>query len=307
MSKHFAGAWQILLLALIAPHTLAQQVLTFPSAAGADSIPASLFKPDGDGPFPAVVIMHDCSGLGPRSSGAPGRWGRELLQQGYVVLIPDSFSPRGVYDGVCTQSDAKIRTATNGPARAADAYGALATLRGLPFVDKQHIGIMGGSLGGFATLAAMVASVSDRDPLAIPKRSGFAGAIALYPPCMVRYGEWSTRQQDGNRGPMISHSGAYRAIAPTLILSGEKDDWTPAEPCRQMVEVSRAQGQPIDIRIYPGAHHSFDNDGPVRFVAERNNASSPSGRGATTGGDPAAWADARKQVAEFFAAHLKRQ
>ena len=34
-------------------------------------IPATLIKPDGEGPFPAVVIVHDCSGLGPRSSGAP--------------------------------------------------------------------------------------------------------------------------------------------------------------------------------------------------------------------------------------------
>jgi dienelactone hydrolase len=59
-------------------------------------------KPDGSGPFPAVVIMHDCSGLGPRSSGAPDRWGRELLGQGYLVLIPDSFTTRGHADGVCT-------------------------------------------------------------------------------------------------------------------------------------------------------------------------------------------------------------
>lgn len=56
------------------------------SASGAlEPIPATLLKPDGAGPFPAVVIMHDCSGLGPRSSGAPDRWARELLTQGYVA------------------------------------------------------------------------------------------------------------------------------------------------------------------------------------------------------------------------------
>jgi hypothetical protein len=57
-----------------------------------EQIPAKLFKPDGAGEFPAVVIMHDCSGLGPRSSGAPNRWAKELLIYGYVVLIPDSFN-----------------------------------------------------------------------------------------------------------------------------------------------------------------------------------------------------------------------
>src|SRR5437762_9953049 len=43
-----------------------------------EQIPVELAKPEGPGPFPAVVIMHDCSGLGPRSSGAPaagpGSW-----------------------------------------------------------------------------------------------------------------------------------------------------------------------------------------------------------------------------------------
>ena len=52
-----------------------------------EQIPAKLLKPDGAGAFPAVVIMHDCSGLGPRSSGAPERWAKELLTYGYVVLI----------------------------------------------------------------------------------------------------------------------------------------------------------------------------------------------------------------------------
>ncbi|MSQ50306.1 MAG: hypothetical protein EXR28_00315 [Betaproteobacteria bacterium] len=188
--------WPILLLAFIAPAIPAQETLSFPATSGAQAIPATLLKPDGDGPFPAVVIMHDCSGLGPRSSGAPKRWGQDLRRQGYVVLMPDSFSPRGIHDGVCTESDAKIRAASNGAARAADAYGALAALRALTFVDKQRVGIMGGSHGGWATLAAMVAPISDRDPLAGAKRAGFAAAIALYPSCMVRYGERATTPQD---------------------------------------------------------------------------------------------------------------
>ena len=43
---------------------------TAPSGA-LEQIPASLYRPDGRGPFPAVVILHDCSGLGNDSSGAP--------------------------------------------------------------------------------------------------------------------------------------------------------------------------------------------------------------------------------------------
>jgi dienelactone hydrolase len=64
-----------------------------------EQIPVTLLKPDGPGPFPAVVIMHDCSGLGPHSSGSPGRWGRALAGRGYVVIIADSFTTRGFPGG----------------------------------------------------------------------------------------------------------------------------------------------------------------------------------------------------------------
>jgi dienelactone hydrolase len=226
------------------------------------------------------------------------------MQQGYVVLIPDSFSSRGFADGVCfvpgTQS-----AAANGTVRAGDAYGALAVLRALPYVDGKRIGIIGGSHGGWTTLAVMYAPVEASDPLLEPKRQGFAAAIALYPSCAPSFGAWSTMRQ-GPFGPRVCYLRVYKPIAPVLILAGELDDWTPAEPCRQLVEIGRAAGHPLDIKIYPGAHHSFDSDYPVRYVAQRNNASSPSGRGATTGGNAAAWAEARKEVSAFFAAHLKR-
>lgn len=268
-------------------------------------IPATLIKPDGDGPFPAVVIVHDCSGLGPRSSGAPRRWAGELVQQGYVVIIPDSFTPRGFADGVCFTPGSQT-VSVNGYARAADAYGALAALRALPYVDGKRIGIMGGSHGGWTTLAAMYMPVDSNDVLAEAKRNGFAAAVALYPACAPRYGAWST-SKFGSFGPPASYSGVYQPLAPLLILIGEKDDWTPAEPCRHLVEASRAAGYPVDIRIYPDAQHAFDSSYPVRYDARRNNTSSLSGHGATTGGDPAAWEEARKEVTAFFAKHLKPQ
>ena len=232
-------------------------------------LPAILIKPDGEGPFPAVVIAHDCSGLGPRSSGAPRRWAGELVQQGYVVLIPDSFTPRGFADGVCLIPGNETVSA-NGFARAADAYGALATLRKLPYVDGKRVGIMGGSHGGWTTLAAMFVPLEPNNPLAQAKRDGFAVAIALYPSCAPRYGAWST-SKSSNFGPVTGYSGAYQPIAPLLMLSGEKDDWTPAEPCRQLAERSRAAGYPVEIKIYPDAHHAFDSSNPVRYDARRNN------------------------------------
>jgi dienelactone hydrolase len=248
-----------------------------------DRIPIRVSKPDRDGPFPAVVIMHDCSGLGPRSSGAPNRWAKLLIERGYVVVIPDSFSTRGFPDGVCTDSSPN-RVEVSPPMRVKDAYAALAHARALPYVNGERIGIMGGSHGGSTTLNAMVSP---------EERAGFAAAVALYPACGVRIGGW------------YGNGGVYRPAAPLLILIGEKDDWTPAAPCQRMSEAAQAAGHPVSIKVYLGAHHSFDSDRPERYVASRINPNAPNRRGATTDGNPQAWADSIREVEAFFARHLK--
>jgi dienelactone hydrolase len=245
-----------------------------PLAPAPDPVPLTIHRPAGSGPFPAVVIMHDCSGLGPRSSGAPGRWARELVGRGLVVLLPDSFGPRGFPDGVCTA--ARTRGVDVGPERRArDAYAALAQARALAEVDGRRVAIMGGSHGGTTTLVAMVDGAG-------PAGAGFAAAVALYPRCRQR----------------------ARVVAPLLILIGDKDDWTPAEPCRRLAEIARQAGYPVAIKIYPGAHHAFDSPHPERYVATRINPSAPGGRGATTGGHPEAWADSIAEVTAFLERHL---
>ena len=155
-------------------------------------------KPEGTGPFPAVVIMHDCSGLGPRSSGAPIRWARELVERGYVIVMPDSFTARGHAGGVCTNASPSRNDVA--PARRVDdAYAALAYLRTLPYVDGSRIGIMGGSHGGSSTLASLVAPERGMEPLAQEKRTGFSAAIALYPGCAARLGGWRSVRQAGEQ------------------------------------------------------------------------------------------------------------
>lgn len=259
-----------------------------------EQIPVTLLKPDGAGPFPAVVIMHDCSGLGPRSSGAPDRWAKDLLSQGYVVLIPDSFTTRGHAGGVCT-NPSPSRAEVNPFRRVRDAYAALAYVRTLPYVNGSRVGLMGGSHGGTTTLASMVAPEGNKDPLARDKSAGFAGAVALYPDCARQFGRWRA-----------DLSGIYQPVAPLLILIGQNDDWTPAESCRKLAEAAQKAGYPVTIKIYPGAHHSFDSNNPVRYVPARINVNSPSGRGATTGGNPQAWEDSIREVRAFFAQYLKK-
>jgi dienelactone hydrolase len=262
-------------------------------------IPFTLAKPAGNGPFPAVVILHDCSGLGPRSSGAPWRWSAELTARGFVTIWPDSFTTRGRPRGVCT--------VTSGPPipyrlRASDAYAALNHLSTLPYVDTKRVAVIGGSHGGSSTLATVVDIAANAN-----QAHRFAAAIALYPACGRRVGDWSVERAKGAEHQIVGYSGVFKPLAPLLILIGDADDWTPAEPCRRLAAASKQAGYPVEIVVYPGAHHSFDSPAPVRFVAERRNANAPGGRGATTGGQRAAWTDAVVRVEDFLERHLGTQ
>ena len=270
-----ARVWFVVVI-LVAGCSVGESVrLALPSGGQASSIPMRVVLPDGAGPFPAVVWMHSCAGL-VRGARHVEDWTRRLLKMGYVVAIPDSFSERGYPSGVC--GNGALVTAET---RASDAYAALRSLENRSDVIADHIGLMGHSHGGWTVLAAMDESIVAR--VRDGARHGFAAAVAFYPECAA--GSWTR---------------AYRAAAPLLILNGELDDWTPAEPCQRLADVARAQGQPVSIVVYPGAYHSFDTYNPVMRIPEARR-----GRGATIGGDNGAREDSVKQVEAFFARYLR--
>jgi dienelactone hydrolase len=189
----------------------------------------------------------------------------------------DSFTPRGI-DEVCTGRHllSPVRD------RADDARGALRYLQARPDIQADRVGLVGWSNGAAATLSVLF------DEGSVPR--DFRAAVAFYPNC--------TRKYPG--GPV------FRSYAPLYILIGALDDWTPAAPCAAIVERARAAGAPITIKVYPGAHHSFDSpDTPVRYRPEVKNHNRLDGdSGATIGTDPAARADAIAEVGRFLAAEL---
>jgi dienelactone hydrolase len=239
-----------------------------------------LLRPPGAGPFPAVVMLHGCSGLRTRSGAIqakPRFWAEHLRGLGYLALLVDSFTTRGI-DEVCTGRHllSPVRD------RADDARGALRYLQARPDVRADGIGLLGWSNGAAAALSVLFDRGSaERD---------FRAAVAFYPNC--------TRQYPG--------APDFRPYAPLYILVGGQDDWTPAPPCVELAGRARARGAPIAIKVYPGAHHGFDTPAmPVRYRPEVRNQSKGDGCcGATVGTDPAARTDAILEVTRFFAENL---
>jgi dienelactone hydrolase len=229
---------------------------------------ALLYRPDGPGPFPAVVLLHGCSGIIRTEFG----WASEIQKMGYAALIVDSFRPRG-HTEICTD----FRRVTRRE-RVLDAYGALRWLRAQPFVDRRRIAVAGWSNGAFAVLQVIDA--------ARERPAGeFRAAIAVYPDCRF--------------------DRTTRFYAPLLILIGGRDDWTPAASCRELVASPDARPAPVLLHVYLEAYHSFDNPSAARqYLPNVENANKPGG-GATIGYDPLAYAAAIVRVRDFLAEYLR--
>jgi dienelactone hydrolase len=184
--------------------------------------------PDGAGRWPAVILLHACNGNWRQLD---QRWAKRIASWGYVTLTVDSFGPRGLKN-TCT-SGAPVELAF-------DAYRALNFLVQQPAVDPTRIAALGFSQGGWLTLTSVEHGVVEQSAA-----HKFRAAVAFYPPCLDFKDDMTV---------------------PTLILTGELDDWTPAVECRSMVDgrddygISRQKGDGVPIRliVYPGAYHAFD-------------------------------------------------
>src|SRR6516225_2453096 len=97
-----------------------------------------LARPDGDGPFPAVVVLHGCNGF----FGGYAEAADQLRSWGYVALVVDSFGPRGI----------TTRCRIGLDEQPTDAYAALRYLSQQPSVDAARIAVLGYSMGGESAL-----------------------------------------------------------------------------------------------------------------------------------------------------------
>lgn len=191
------------------------------------TLTGKLYKPEGEGSFPAVILLHRCTGIKPYDYS----WASRLQSWGYVAFIVDSLSPRRVSEACSHNASPGARDV------AMDAHSAKLYLSGLPFVDPEKIAVMGWSMGGMGVLQSIDPIMDDLLPP--EQRKPFKAAISFYPYCF----NWLDNLS-----------------APLLILAAEKDDWTPVDYCENRMPKKKTKHE-VKLKIFQDAHHCFDCTG----------------------------------------------
>jgi dienelactone hydrolase len=196
--------------------------------AAGGALPLRIYRPEGAGPFPFVVLLHGCGGLHQDAMWTKWvePWAALFREHGAGTTVVDSFGPRGI-DQVCTRNAGAWAVR-----RADDAYSARAWLEQQAYVAPGRIAVMGMSNGGRTVLAALRSTLKHPAP--------FAAGIALYPGC----------QSDVES----------RFYAPLLVLIGRGDRVTSAAECEAMKETQPAGASVLELVAYPEAPHTFDMD-----------------------------------------------
>jgi dienelactone hydrolase len=218
-----------LFLALAVSSVFAEEV-SIPNLDNGRSLPLPgvLHKPDGAGPFPAVVMLVGCGGYagGGPNADHQSAWASKLVEWGYVALQVDSYSPRGAslncdYAGSITISH--------------DAFAAKSYLEALPYVDSKNIAVVGWSMGGIAALKIIDAYFRKEG------MTPFQAAVAFYPQSFP----------------------VYKPDTPLLILVGEQDKLCNPLSSELLAKKYEEKGwQPaMTLVVYPDAGHAFDLEG----------------------------------------------
>jgi len=196
---------------------------TIPGQNGGPDVRAYVAMPDGSGPFPVVIMIHEFFGLNESIVGkAEG-----LAEEGYLVVAPDTFRgsttawiPRAIYQ-VITNKSAQVNQ---------DLDAVYTWLESQPNVQLDRIGVAGFCYGGRASLNYSL----HNDQL--------SATVMFY-------------------GSPVTDADALRALpGPLLGIFGGADATIPVEDVRAFAAALDQAGIPNEITIYEGQPHAFVTD-----------------------------------------------
>jgi carboxymethylenebutenolidase len=216
-----------------------------------------LAVPDGPGPWPGVVVIHEVLGLNSDIRSQADR----LAAEGYLALAPDLYA--GVPWVRCLRSAFRQLHARSGPAF--DTLDAARELLAKRVDSTGKTGVIGFCMGGaFALLCA--------------PRGEYSAAS-------VNYGEVP---EDAEQ--------ALAGSCPVVASYGSKDPMGSAHPKRLEAALT-ALNVPHDLKVYPGAGHSFMSRKPPLLA--------PLAVVARMDYKPQAAEDAWQRILAFFGTYLR--
>ncbi|HWE47307.1 MAG TPA: S9 family peptidase [Caulobacteraceae bacterium] len=219
-----------------------------------------------NGNAPAVVIAH--GGPTDQTRDAFNRTATALASRGYFVLAPN---PRGSTGYGHTFLLANRNDLGGGDLQ--DEVAGAKFLVATGYVSRSHIGITGGSYGGYMTLIALsktpdvwAAGVEDYGVV------NWRTMYELGSPALRFYVSGLIGAPDKNPDIYAAVSPlTYLAQvkAPLLVLQGENDPRVPAEEARQVVDFIHKKGGVVDAHFYAGEGHGFSRPEDEKDALQR--------------------------------------
>ncbi len=203
---------------------------------GGDRIHAYLARPLGEGPFPAMLLLHHIPGW--------DEWYRETARRyahhGYVTIAPDLYCR----DGHGEPEDVAARVRAEGGAPddrvVGDADGCIAFLRSLPYVTGK-VGVMGTCSGGRHSYLVACRSQEGVDAVV----DCWGGNVVMPP------------ENLSERQPVAPIDYTADLNAPLLGLFGENDFSPTPEQVAVHEEALKREGKDYEFHMYPDAGHGF--------------------------------------------------
>src|SRR5262245_48902117 len=213
-------------------------------------IQAYLYKPEGDGPFAAVIYNHGSRNGRERQPVPFEHIGRLLTGAGYVALVSERRG-YGRSDGIAWPEDVgkkQGRVVTRLDQETDDVLTAVDFLRTQAFVDGKRLGVMGWSFGGIVTM------------FAVSRSTAFAVAVDQAGGALTWNGNPDIRA--------ALTAAAQKSTTPTLLQVAENDRTT--DSITSVAKILDKRGVPHRMAIYPpftaGASSSFGTNAPGHMV-----------------------------------------
>jgi dipeptidyl aminopeptidase/acylaminoacyl peptidase len=235
------------------------EVVRYPSFDGL-KIPALLYQPHGasaEHKVPALAWVHGGPGGQCRVGYNPDI--QFLVNHGYAVLALNNRGSSGYGKTFFHMDDRK-----HGDVDLQDVVYGRRYLETLDWVDRRHIGIIGGSYGGYMVCAALAFEPQVFDAgIDIFGVTNWLRTLESIPPWWASfrdalYAEMGDPKTDRERLRRISplfHAKNIRK--PLLVVQGANDPRVLKVESDEMVQAVREQGVPVEYIVFPDEGHGF--------------------------------------------------